>query len=199
MSDKQSYVQLSESIQHVSFLKDLPDTSEEDRAYLQKHIEDLASRHENKFDNIIGIIKKCDAYIEALEKEMEEIKNNRDAWKRNKENLVKIIKFAYQQNLINSTPTGAKYQATIRATKPRLIDNFELWSDQERIEYGLKKITTLVRIKDETVLDAKQEELPDKDRVRQDILTNQSSVPAIAQLVPGYSLVYERRKRLISS
>ena len=54
-------------------------------------------------------------------------------------------------------------------------------------------------MKDETVLDAKQEELPDKDRVRQDILTNQSSVPAIAQLVPGYSLVYERRKRLISS
>jgi len=63
----------------------------------------------------------------------------------------------------------------------------------------LKKITTVVRIKDETVLDSKQEELPDKDRVRQDILANRSSVPAIAQLIPGYSLVYERRKRLISS
>ena len=199
MSDKQSYVQLSESIQHVSFLKDLPDTSEEDRSYLQKHIEDLASRHENKFDNIIEIIKKCDIYIESLEKEMEEVKNNRDAWKRNKENLVKIIKFAYQQNLINSTPTGAKYQATISSTKPRLVDNFELWSDQDKVEYGLRKTTTLVRIRDEAVLDAKQEELPDKDRVRQDILANRSSVPAIAQLIPGYSLVYERRKRLISS
>jgi hypothetical protein len=199
MSDKQSYVQLSESIQHVSFLKDLPDTSEEDRSYLQKHIEDLASRHENKFDNIIEIIKKCDIYIESLEKEMEEVKNNRDAWKRNKENLVKIIKFAYQQNLINSTPTGAKYQATIRSTKPRLVDNFELWSDQDKVEYGLRKTTTLVRIRDEAILDAKQEELPDKDRVRQDILANRSSVPAIAQLIPGYSLVYERRKRLISS
>ena len=199
MADKQSYLQLSESIQHVTFLKDLPDVSEDEKSELQTHIKDLASRQENKFDNIIGMIKKCDAYIEALENEMEEIKSNRDAWKRNKENLIKIIKFAYQQNLISNTPTGAKYQATIRPVKPRLVDNFDQWTDPDKAEYGLRKITTLVRIKDETVLESKQEELPDKDRLRQDILANQEKAPAVAQLVPGYSLVYERRKRLTYS
>jgi hypothetical protein len=80
-----------------------------------------------------------------------------------------------------------------------LVDNFDQWTDPDRAEYGLRKITTLVRIKDETVLESKQEELPDKDRLRKDILANQEKAPAVAQLVPGYSLVYERRKRLTSS
>jgi len=199
MADKQSYLQLSESIQHVNFLKELPDVSEDEKSELQTHIKDLASRQENKFDNIIGMIKKCDAYIEVLENEMQEIKSNRDAWKRNKENLIKIIKFAYQQNLISSTPTGAKYQATIRTVKPRLVDNFDQWTAPDKAEYGLRKVTTLVRIKDETVLESKQEELPDKERLRQDIIANQEKAPAVAQLVPGYSLVYERRKRLTYS
>jgi len=196
MADKLSLIQISESIQHIGFLKDLPDIPEDERAMLEQHLLDLASRQESKFDSIIGMIKKCDAYIEALEDELDEIKSNLDAWKKNREKMISIIKFAYQQELIGNKPTGVKYQATIRKVKPRLVDNFDHWDDSDRTEFGLRKTTTITRIKDETVVDVKQEELPDKDRVRDALAADDGSAPVQAQLVPGFSFVYERRKRL---
>ena len=196
MADKLSLIQISESIQHIGFLKDLPDIPEDERAMLEQHLLDLASRQESKFDSIIGMIKKCDAYIEALEDELDEIKSNLEAWKKNREKMISIIKFAYQQELIGNKPTGIKYQATIRKVKPRLVDNFDHWDDSDRAEFGLRKTTTITRIKDETVVDVKQEELPDKDRVRDALTADDGSAPMQAQLVPGFSFVYERRKRL---
>lgn len=196
MADKLSLIQISESIQHIGFLKDLPDIPEDERAMLEQHLLDLASRQESKFDSIIGMIKKCDAYIEALEDELDEIKSNLEAWKKNREKMISIIKFAYQQELIGNKPTGIKYQATIRKVKPRLVDNFDHWDDSDRTEFGLRKTTTITRIKDETVVDVKQEELPDKDRVRDALTADDGSAPMQAQLVPGFSFVYERRKRL---
>ena len=196
MADKLSLIQISESIQHIGFLKDLPDIPEDERAMLEQHLLDLASRQESKFDSIIGMIKKCDAYIEALEDELDEIKSNLEAWKKNREKMISIIKFAYQQELIGNKPTGIKYQATIRRVKPRLVDNFDHWDDSDRTEFGLRKTTTITRIKDESVIEVKQEELPDKDRVRDALTADDGSAPVQAQLVPGFSFVYERRKRL---
>lgn len=198
MSDKLSYVQIAEQIQHINFLKDTPDLDDSDRSRLEQYLVDLASRQENKFDNIIGMIKKCDAYITALENEMNEIKTNLDAWKRNKEMMTNIIKFAYQQNLIDGKPTGVKYQGVFRRVKPRLVDNFDKWGEEDRFEFGLRKVTTVTRIKDDTVLDVKQEELPDKDRLRDVLTADTGSAPAPAHLIPGYSFTYERRKRLIA-
>ena len=196
MADKLSLIQIAESIQHISFLKDLPDTDEDERTALEQHLIDLSSRQEAKFDAVIGMIKKCDAYIEALQSELEEDKANLDSWKKNRDKITSIVKFAYQQNLIDSKPTGIKYQATIRKVKPRLVDNFDNWDENERAEFGLKRTTTVTRIKDNTVIEVKQEELPDKDRVRNELTIDSGLAPVSAQLVQGYSFVYERRKRL---
>jgi hypothetical protein len=196
MADKLSYIKIAEQLQHISFLKDIPDLDEDDRSRLEQYLKDLSSRQENKFDNIIGIIKKCDAYIDALTNELEEIKGNLEAWKKNKEMLVNLIKFAYKQNLIGNKPTGVKYQGVFRRLKPRLVDNFDHWEEQERTQYGLRKTTTITRMADDTVVEVKQEEVPDKDRLSKALTAEAADVPTAAQLIPGYSFTYERRKRL---
>lgn len=199
MADNTSFMQLSESIQHLSFLQELPDTPDDEKEMLRQHLEDLVSRQENKFDNIIALLKRCDHFIETLEEEMDEIKAARDAWKKNKENLVNIIKFAYQQNLIEKKITGTKYQATIKNTRSRLIDNFQEWDEDQIKEYGLIKRTTITRIKDDSILEVKEEQLPDKDRLRTDIEDNSQTVPAVSQLVPGLAFTYKRRTRLTTN
>ena len=196
MPDTRTYVQIAESIQHINFLRDLPEVEEDERAELEKHLSDLASRQASKFDAIIALIKRCDSYIDAIQDELNEVKDNLNAWKKNREKLVSIIKFAYQQELISNAPTGVKYQATIKRSQSRLVDNFESWDEGEKVEFGLRKTTTITRLKDDTVIDVKQEDLPDKDRVKRELSADSGLAPAAAQLVPGYALVYERRRRL---
>lgn len=199
MADKLSYVQLSEQIQHIGFLKDMPELCDEDRDKMQLYLSDLASRQENKFDNIIGMIKKCDAYITALENELAEIKENLEAWKKNKEMMTNIIKFAFQKDLISNKPTGIKYQGVFRKVKPRLVDNFSCWEEDDRVRFGLRKTTTITRLIDSAVLEVKQEDLPDKDRLREVLTADTGEAPVPAHLIPGYSFTYERRKRLTES
>ena len=83
-----------------------------------------------------------------------------------------------------------------RKVKPRLVDNFSHWEEEEKTEFGLRKTTTITRLKDDSVIEVKQEDMPDKDRVREELATDTGRAPLSAQLVPGYSFTYERRKRL---
>lgn len=199
MADKNTYLQLSQSVQHLSFLKELPETSEDEKAELETYLQDLASQQERKFDSIIGLLKKCDHYIDAYDKELAELKDARDSWKRNREKVIGIIKYAFQQDLITSKLNGERYQGTIAKVKSKLVDNFDQWDDADIKEFGLKKTTTLSRLKDDSVVEVKEESLPDKDRIRTAIEENDKKVPPIAQLVSSYSFRYGRRKRLTNS
>ena len=199
MADKNTYLQLSQSVQHLSFLKELPETSEDEKAELETYLQDLASQQERKFDSIIGLLKKCDHYIDAYDKELAELKEARDSWKRNREKVIGIIKYAFQQDLITSKLNGERYQGTIAKVKSKLVDNFDQWDDSDIKEFGLKKTTTLSRLKDDSVVEVKEESLPDKDRIRTAIEENNKKVPPIAQLVSSYSFRYGRRKRLTNS
>ena len=199
MADKNTYLQLSQSVQHLSFLKELPETTDDERAELETYLQDLASQQERKFDNIIGLLKKCEHYIDAYDKELAELKDARDSWKRNREKVIGIIKYAFQQDLITSKLNGERYQGTIAKVKSKLVDNFDQWDDADIKEFGLKKTTTLSRLKDDSVVEVKEESLPDKDRIRTAIEENNKKVPPIAQLVSSYSFRYGRRKRLTNS
>jgi hypothetical protein len=196
MADPTTYRQLSESLVNVRFTSELPDVGDDEKDKLEQYMAALTSRQASKFDAIVDLIKSCDRNIQMLEEEITEIKEARDSWISNKEKIVQIIKHVYQQGLIDNKIKGNKYQAVIRRAKPKLVDNWQLWADEDQQEYGLEKVTTVTRIRDGHVLEVKQEKLPDKDRLRSDLIADVPGAPGQAQLVQAFSLVYERRKTL---
>ena len=137
MADRLSYNQISEKIKFIDIFLNSEEINIEDKQELEYIWDSLKSRQESKFDAIISVIKDCDKQIASREKEIIELKRNQNFWKNKRKNIINIIKKAYEHQLIDSMPTGNKYEATIRRVKSKLIDNFTDWSTEERKEFGL--------------------------------------------------------------
>ena len=76
MADPISYLRLLEEGEQIDYLLKSPDVTDEEKEELEYIWNSLKSRKESKFDAIIGVIKECDKYMDQLETEMKEIKNN---------------------------------------------------------------------------------------------------------------------------
>ena len=170
--------------------------NEDDKAELQYMLQSLKSREESKFDAIIGVIKECDRQIDNLEQDIDELKRNQEHWKKKRENIINIIKLAYEKRLISSKPTGNKYQATIKAVRSKLIPNYEKWDDKEKTRFGIKKRTTVTRLFNNEIIKEETEDLPDKERIRNVMEDFAESGPGPAKLVKRVALAYGRRKRI---
>ena len=194
MSDKTSFRELSQSIQHIDILRDMPDVAEDEREEMRQYIEDLSHRRADKLDNIISILKNCDRYIELLEKEEKEIKETKEKWKKNHKMIADIIKYCFQTNLIESKLNGEKYQATIANCSPKVQEEMHLWDDQDKARYGITKTTTVVRNSDGSVISEKKEVTADKDRLKADLQQKVPGTPMSAHLLPVTRLSYCRRK-----
>ena len=93
-------------------------------------------------------------------------------------------------------PTGNKYQATIKSVRSKLIDDFDNWSAEEKIKFGLVKETFLKRIFSGELLNKSEEKLPDKEHLRRALVENPTAAPLKAKLVQRVSLTYNLRKRI---
>jgi hypothetical protein len=196
MADKTSFRELSQSIQHISYLREMPDVDEDEKGQMKQYMEDLVHRQADKLDAIIDLLKECDRRVDVLDKELQEIKDARDSWKKKKEQIAGIIKFCYQQNLIESKLNGNKYQATIANNSPKVQEDMDLWNTIDKERYGLTKTTTVVRNSDGTVISQKEEVSADKDRLKTDLQQKLPGTPASAQLLQVVRLSYGRRKRI---
>ena len=196
MSDKTSFRELSQSIQHIDILRDMPDLAEDEREEMRQYIEDLTHRQADKLDNIISLLKDCDRRVEILDKEEKEIKETKERWKKNHKMIADIIKFCFQTNLIESKLNGNKYQATVANCSPKVKEEMHLWDDQDKARYGITKTTTVVRNSDGTVISQKEEVTADKDKLKDDLKRNVPGTPVSAYLSPVCSLRYKRRTRI---
>jgi len=196
MADKATYLQLLEHGQQINFLLNSPELEEDEKRELTYIWESLKSREESKFDAIISLIKECDKQVNNLEEEIESLKTNQEHWKKKRENIINIIKLAYEKRLISSKPTGNKYQATIKAVRSKLIPNFNMWDDKEKQKFGLKKSTVIKRIFNNKILQDETEHLPDKERIREIMEDFPDNGPTPAKLIKRVSLAYRLRKRI---
>ena len=196
MADKTSFRELSQSIQHIDILRDMPDVTEDEREQMRQYIEDLTHRRADKLDHIIGILKDCDRRIEILDREEKEIKEAKERWKKNHKMIADIIKFCFQSNLIESKLNGNKYQATVANCSPKVQEEMHLWDDQDKAKYGLTKTTTVTRNSDGVVISQKEEVTADKDRLKTDLKENVPGTPVSSHLQQVVRLSYSRRKRI---
>ena len=196
MPDPISYLHLLERGKEINALLELESLDEEDRSELELIWNSLKSREESKFDAIISVIKECDRQIDRVEKEIRDLKKNHEHWKNKRKNIINLIKKAYEKQLISSMPTGNKYQATIRTVKAKLEDNFKSWTNSEKRIFGLKRKTVITRLINNEVIDNKEEEIPDKNQLREAIENTPEEAPSSAKLIKKVSLTYNLRRRI---
>ena len=196
MADRLSYNQILENKKFIDNLLNDEELDIDDKEELEYVWQSLVSREESKFDAIISVIKDCDKQISSREKEIIELKRNQNFWKNKRKNIINIIKTAYEHQLIDSMPTGNKYEATIRRVKSKLIDNYKFSTSEERKKFGLFKTTMIKRISDNSTVKWNEETLPDKDLVRESLQNNDGKAPKKAHLQRKFSLTYNLRKRL---
>jgi hypothetical protein len=196
MADRLSYNQILENKKFIDNLLNDEGLDIDDKEELEYVWQSLVSREESKFDAIISVIKDCDKQISSREKEIVELKRNQNFWKNKRKNIINIIKTAYEHQLIDSMPTGNKYEATIRRVKSKLIDNYKFWTSEEREKFGLFKTTMIKRISDNSTVKWNEETLPDKELVRESLQNNDGKAPKKAHLQRKFSLTYNLRKRL---
>jgi len=196
MADRLSYNQILENKKFIDDLLNNDELDIDDKEELEYVWQSLVSREESKFDAIISVIKDCDKQISSREKEIIELKRNQNFWKNKRKNIINIIKTAYEHQLIDSMPTGNKYEATIRRVKSKLIDNYKFWTTEEREKFGLFKTTMIKRISDNSTVKWNEETLPDKELVRESLQSNDGKAPKRAHLQRKFSLTYNLRKRL---
>ena len=196
MADPLTYSQLLENSREIDELLQSPELNEDEKEDLEYIWNSLKSREESKFDAIISLVKDCDKQILIRDKEISELKRNQNFWKNKRKNIINIIKKAYEDHLIDSMPTGNKYEATIKQVKSRLVDNYESWTSQEIKEFGLFKTTMTKRMSDSSTVNWKEETLPDKKAVRDSLEADDGKAPRDAHLSRKFSLTYNLRKRL---
>ena len=196
MADPLTFAMLLENSHYMELLLAEEELNEEEKQELADIWRSLKSRQESKFDAIIRLIKDCDKYIKNLDQEINEIKNNKRHWENKRKCIINIIKAAYEQNLIGSKPTGQKYQATIRPVRSKLVDNYEEWTEIEKKNFTIRKKTTVTRISNDELLEAYQEDLPDKEKLKEELDSNTGKAPSAAQLIQRVSLTYNLRKRI---
>ena len=196
MADPLTYSQLLENSREIDELLQSPELNEDEKEDLEYIWNSLKSREESKFDAIISLVKDCDKQILIRDKEITELKRNQNFWKNKRKNIINIIKKAYEDHLIDSMPTGNKYEATIKQVKSRLVDNYESWTSQEIKEFGLFKTTMTKRMSDSSTVNWKEETLPDKKAVRDSLEAADGKAPRDAHLSRKFSLTYNLRKRL---
>ena len=72
-------------------------------------------------------------------------------------------------------------------------------SEEDIKQYGLKKTTIISRLSDDSILEQKEEFLPDKDALKKALKENESKVPPAARLIKNYRVTVARRTRLSDS
>ena len=196
MADKLSYEQILKNKKYIDQMLKTGDIDKEEKEELEYIWSSLESREESKFDAIISLIKDCDKQISSREKEISELKKNQEFWKNKRKNIINIIKTAYEKNLITAMPTGNKYQATIKKVKSKIIDNYNLWTKDEKNKFSLYKTTMIQRLFNGSTVDWKEEMLPDKEQLRKVMSEDPTTIPENVKIVRRVSLTYNLRKRL---